>query len=132
MATIPTIPTIRNRMLAAVLTCTLLPLPLSRTADAAMIGTAETTTSTAHAKLAAALARPELRAELERLGIPAVEAGRRVAALDDAAAERAAEGLDKLPAGAGVVGVAVFVLAVMIMLDVLGYTRIFPFTSKVR
>ncbi len=127
-----TIPTVRNRMLAAVLTCALLPLPLTRTADAAMIGTDETTTTTARAKLAAALARPELRAELERLGVPAVEAGRRVAALDDATAERAAEGLDKVPAGAGIVGVAVFVFAVMIILDVLGYTRIFPFTSKVR
>lgn len=124
-------PALRHRLLAAILACALLPLPLSRTADAAMIDTAQATPN-GRAKLAAALARPELRAELERLGVSAAEAGQRVAALDDATAERAAAGLDRIPAGAGIVGVTVFVLAVMVMLDVLGITRIFPFARDVR
>jgi hypothetical protein len=35
-----------------------------------------------------------------------------------------------MPAGAGALGIALFVFAVLILSDVVGLTRIFPFTRR--
>jgi len=84
----------------------------------------------ARARLTAALARPELSAQLVGLGLAPDEAASRVAALDDTTAIEAATALDRVPAGAGGFGIVVFVFAVLILTDVIGLTRIFPFTRR--
>jgi hypothetical protein len=125
-----------RRLLAAILVISTGALPLSGTAGAAMVPTAEAAilagahADSARTRLAAAIARPELSAQLVALGLAPEEAARRVAALDDGAAIDAATGLDRVPAGAGILGVAVFVFAVLVLTDTLGITRIFPFRRR--
>ena len=125
-----------RRLLAAVLMISIGALPMSGAATAAMVPTtdassrAHSNADPARARLAAALARPDLSAQLEALGLTSDEAARRVAALDDATAIDAADRLDHMPAGAGLLGIAVFVFAVLILTDVIGLTRIFPFTRR--
>lgn len=75
--------------------------------------------------------RDSVRTALTQAGLPADEANARAAALSDAELASLPT-LDREPAGRGIVGVAVFVFAVLIMTDVLGLTRIFPFTRSLR
>jgi hypothetical protein len=125
-----------RRLLAALLVVSTSALPLSGMAGAAMLPTAEaaipedTTAGAARVRLAAAIARPDLSAQLTALGLAPDEAARRVAALDDSTAIDAAANLDRVPAGAGVVGVAVFVFAVLVITDAIGLTRIFSFIRR--
>lgn len=73
--------------------------------------------------------RTAVRAALTEAGLAPDEANARAAALSDAELS-ALPSLDREPAGRGIVGVAVFVFAVLIMTDVLGLTKIFPFTRS--
>lgn len=122
-----------SSLMASVLACALCALPPSGTVGAAMVSTNDSVVTTVdtsaglRAPLTPAIARPALAAHLEALGLPSDEAVRRVAALDDATVIDAAERLDRMPAGGGALGIAVFVFAVLILTDAIGLTRIFPF-----
>jgi UPF0716 family protein affecting phage T7 exclusion len=50
---------------------------------------------------------------------------------DDEAAQLAAQ-LDSLPTGGSIVGAIVLVFLVLLITDILGFTKIFPFTRSVR
>jgi hypothetical protein len=57
----------------------------------------------------------------------------RVAALSDAEAAELAARIESLPAGGiGLVGAIVLVFLVLLLTDILGYTKIFPFTRPVK
>jgi hypothetical protein len=61
------------------------------------------------------------------------QARARVAALSDAEAAELAARIDELPAGGiDVLGVALIVFLVLLLTDILGYTKIFPFTRPAR
>jgi hypothetical protein len=84
-------------------------------------------------RIAAALERDDVRAQLAARGIGLGEAQARVAALTDAEAADLAAQIDALPAGGvGVLGVALVVFLVLLLTDILGYTKIFPFTKPAR
>jgi hypothetical protein len=84
-------------------------------------------------RVAALLERSEVRAELAARGVGLAEAQARVAALSDAEAAEVAARLEALPAGgADVLGVALVVFLVLLLTDILGYTKIFPFTRPAR
>jgi hypothetical protein len=79
------------------------------------------------------LERTDVRAELAAQGVDLGEARLRVAALTDAEAAELAGRIDSLPAGGiGVLGVALVVFLVLLLTDILGYTKIFPFTKPAR
>ena len=86
------------------------------------------------AKVAAFLARAEVRRQLSVLGVDPVEAQVRVAGLSDAEVSRLAGRIDTLPAGEGalgaIVGAALIVFLVLLVTDLLGFTNVFPFTNK--
>lgn len=104
-------------------------LAISAPARAEMVGTAPAAPAPAESRAAAVLERPALVEYLVAAGIPRVEADRRVAALPDS--EIASLGDPSVqPAGGAVVGVVVFVFALLILTDALGYTDIFPFKLK--
>lgn len=84
------------------------------------------------AKIVSILSRDEVQSELIKRGIDPVEAKSRVAALTDDEASKLASQLDKAPAGAGVIGAIVLVFLVLLLTDILGFTKIFPFTRSVR
>ena len=78
------------------------------------------------------LARDEVRAQLESLGVDPGQARARVQALDDAQAQALAERLDEMPAGGSVLGVVFLVFVILLVTDILGFTRVFPFTRPIR
>jgi hypothetical protein len=79
------------------------------------------------------LDRQEVRAGLEARGVSPAEVKARVAAMSDAEVAQLAAQLDSLPAGgADVLGVLLVVFIVLLITDILGFTKIFPFTRSVR
>jgi hypothetical protein len=57
----------------------------------------------------------------------------RVAALTDAEAAELAARIDELPAGGvSVLGAALIVFLVLLLTDILGYTKVFPFTRQMK
>ncbi|MCO5101585.1 MAG: PA2779 family protein [Burkholderiaceae bacterium] len=98
------------------------------------LGTVAETSPPRHdrASIDALLARDDVRAQLEALGVDPQEARARVQALDDAQAQTLAERLDRMPAGGSVLGVAFLVFVILLVTDILGFTRVFPFTRPIR
>lgn len=80
------------------------------------------------------LDRPEVVAGLQERGVSAEQARERVAALTDAEVGQLAHTLDTAPAGAGpgFLGVIVFIFVLLLVTDILGLTKVFPFTRSVR
>ena len=52
--------------------------------------------------------------------------------LDDQQVRELAARVDQLPAGAGVVGVLFTIFIVLLVTDILGFTKVFPFTRAIR
>lgn len=81
--------------------------------------------------IAAALARPGVMAQLEQLGVDPQQARARVDALTDAEAEELAGQIDSLPAGgADIIGALVLIFLVLLVTDLLGLTRVYPFVRR--
>lgn len=83
-------------------------------------------------RLASLLERSDVRARLQAYGVDPLQARERVAALSDEEAARLAAQIDELPAGGDALGVALIVFLVLLFTDIMGYTKIFPFTRSVR
>lgn len=83
------------------------------------------------ARLTAALSRADVRAALERQGVDPAQALDRVAALTDDEADRLARQIEDAPAG-GIIGALLVVFFVLLVTDILGLTKVFPFTRSVR
>jgi hypothetical protein len=104
--------------------------PLIGTAD---VAAAQTPATDGRARLSATLARADVVQALQARGVSVEQARERVAALSDAEAAHVADQIDQAPAGAAdVLGVIVFIFVVLLITDILGFTKIFPFTRSVR
>ncbi len=102
------------------------------TEEAARIEAGVAEVAAARSHLQALLAREEVQAGLARHGVSTDAALARVAALSDAEALELSQQMDSLPAGGGVLGVIVFLFLVLLVTDILGFTKIFPFTRPIR
>jgi uncharacterized protein DUF6627 len=78
------------------------------------------------------LDRQEVRAGLEARGVSAADVKARVAAMSDDEVAQLAGQIDRLPAGGDVLGILLTVFIVLLITDILGFTKIFPFTRSVR
>src|SRR5688572_5386767 len=79
------------------------------------------------------LERAEVQAQLHAFGVSPAEVKARVAALSDAEVADLAARIDDLPAGgASILGVALIVFLVLLLTDILGYTKVFPFTKPMK
>lgn len=82
------------------------------------------------------LARDDVRAQMSSLGVSPAEASQRVAALSDDEVRRIAGHLDDMPAGGDglgvVIGAAVLIFIVLLITDIAGLTKVFPWTRSVR
>jgi hypothetical protein len=109
-------------------------------AQAGMIGTdevaaasAQANAGSAQARLGELLQRDDVVAALRERGVSPEQARERVAALTDAEAAHLVATIDAAPAGgADLLGVAVFVFVLLLITDILGFTKIFPFTRSIR
>ena len=79
------------------------------------------------------LQREDVRTQMTRFGVSTDQAVDRVAALSDEEVQRLAGKIDATPVGGnGVIGAIVFIFLVLLVTDILGLTKIFPFTRSVR
>lgn len=83
-------------------------------------------------RLAELFDRSEVRERLQALGVDPASAKARVAALSDDEAAQLAAQMDAMPAGGDVLGVALIVFLVLLFTDIMGYTKVFPFTRSAR
>lgn len=130
--------------IAAMLVVTTMHLGIVSSAHAVIVETEavhtaiekQTASEIGRTRLAHLLERPDVVKELARLGFDREEALARVNAMTDEEVAIAAKKLDQLPAGADglgtFLGIALFVFIVLLITDILGLTKIFPFTRSVR
>jgi hypothetical protein len=113
------------------LTATLVLICFTSTSQAGMIAT-----PTDRSQLLGVLERVEVQAQLQAHGVSVEQAKARVMALSDAEATQLAAQIDSLPAGGdgvgAVLGVALIVFLVLLLTDILGFTKVFPFTKPIK
>jgi hypothetical protein len=79
------------------------------------------------------LNRSDVAQALMDKGVDMDAARARVDALSDAEVQSLAQQLDTAPAGASdVLGVIVFIFVLLLITDILGLTKVFPFTRSIR
>ena len=85
------------------------------------------------AQIYSLLDREEVRTQLEAHGVNPADVKARVAAMSDEEAAALAGQIETLPAGgADVLGVLLTVFIILLITDILGFTKIFPFTRSIR
>jgi hypothetical protein len=77
------------------------------------------------------LDRADVVAQLELYGVKSADVKARVSALTDDEAAQLAGQMDSLPAG-GFLELLLIVFLVLLLTDILGYTKIFPFTKSIQ
>jgi hypothetical protein len=106
------------------------------TTNAALISTAQAAQAAAnqgHIAISTVLARPEIQAELVRRGVSVDEANQRVAALTDEEARTLSQQIDSLPAGGvEILETVLIVFIVLLITDILGFTKVFSFTRPIK
>ena len=107
--------------------------------QSAFAGMVETDQAVSHeiagqdrAKIIAFIDREDVLAQLQTQGVTAVEAKARVNALTDDEAHKIAGRLDQLPAGGDILGVLLTVFIILLITDILGFTKVFPFTKSIK
>ena len=78
------------------------------------------------------LEREDVRAGLVQNGVSPAAAKARVDALSDDEVATVAGKIDTLPAGGEFIGALVFVFVLLLITDILGFTKVYSFTRPVR
>jgi hypothetical protein len=82
-----------------------------------------------------AVERADVQRQLQAYGINAEQAKARVASLSDQEAAQLAAQIESLPAGGDVgalIGALLVVFLVLLITDILGLTKVFPFTKPIK
>lgn len=137
--------TVASRVLCAVLASSLaLPVWAQPAASAGLVSTERVAATmqsagasqdgeAARATLLSALDRVEVAEALASRGLSVDRARERVAALTDEEARQLAQRIDEAPAGASeIISTIVFIFVLLLITDILGFTKIFPFTRSIR
>ncbi len=111
-------------------------MSLSLPAQAALVGVdalvaAQSRQDAEHA-IRTALARDDVSGALQRLGVRPAEVERRIAAMSDDDVTTLAQRIDSLPAGGDFFATVGIIFVILLITDILGFTKIFPFTRAQR
>ncbi len=127
-----------KRLLSVLLIVSFSGVSMVQNVQAAMVSTEQVAQAAAvqqagdgHARLNDMLARTEVQAELQRYGLTEDQARERIAALTDEEAAALVKQVDDAPAG-GIIGAILLVFFVLLLTDILGLTKVFPFTRSIR
>jgi hypothetical protein len=109
-------------------------------AQAAMIATDAVAVASADAQMVVrrahvmdTLNRADVAQALMDKGVDMDAARARVASLSDADVTKLADQLDKAPAGASdILGTIVLIFFLLLITDILGFTKVYPFTRSIR
>jgi hypothetical protein len=122
-----------RRLIASLLIVSIAGIGLPLPAQAGIVSTDATLASAERDRIAAVLERADVRAQLEAYGVRAADVNARVAALTDEEAAQLAGKLDSLPAGGdGIIGALLLIFVVLLITDILGLTKVFPFTKPIK
>ena len=86
----------------------------------------------ARQKLERYLQREDMRSGLQLRGVNPDAAKARVDALTDGEAAAIAGNIDTLPAGGEIIGALVFIFVLLLVTDILGFTKVFNFTRSAK
>lgn len=110
-------------------------LPL-QSAHAGLVGTDRVAVSAQsqpeRERIRSFLDREDVRNELQVQGVDVNTAKARVDALTDEEVQKVAGKLDQMPAGGEIIGILFTVFIVLLVTDILGYTKVFPFTRSIK
>jgi hypothetical protein len=80
-----------------------------------------------------ALDREDVVVQLQAHGVSPAQVKARVAAMTDDEVAQLAGQIESLPAaGADILGVALIVFLVLLITDIMGFTKVFPFTKSIK
>ena len=136
-------PTIRRCIASTlIVSCATMGLPMTAHAgivstDAVLSSTTaladlSTTPSAQREQVTAFLQRADVRQALQQQGVQADAAVERVNAMSDAEVAQLAGRIDQAPAGGDILGMLFTIFIVLLVTDILGLTKVFPFTRSVR
>lgn len=122
-----------HRCVARVLIVCMMAIGMPLPASAVIVTTDQVQAARDRDKVRTFLDRAEVRAQLENLGVDANAARARVDALTDEEVSNLAARIDTLPAGGdSFLGILFAVFIILLVTDILGLTKVFPFTRSVR
>ena len=122
-----------NRCIArALIVCSLgMSMPVS--SMAAIVTTDQVNAGVERAQVRSFLDRDDVRTRLQEFGVDPAAARARVDALNGDEVAALASRIGELPAGGtDLLGVLLFVFLVLLITDILGYTKVFPFTKPIQ
>ena len=122
------IATIRRLIASLLVICMAVPLP----SQGAMLATDSALGAAQRDEINRLLDRADVQSRLEGYGVKPEDVKARVASLTDAEAAELAAQIDSLPAGGNIIGALVLVFVILLITDILGLTKIFPFTRPIR
>jgi len=110
-------------------------LPLQST-HAGLVGTDKVAVSaqsqSERERIRTFLDREDVRNELQTQGVDVNTAKARVDALTDEEVQKVAGKLDQMPAGGEIIGILFTIFIVLLVTDILGFTKVFPFTRSIK
>ena len=125
-----------RRLISVMLILSMLGMGLPLPAQAGMLPTESVVASPAKDRVVTFLDRNDVRAQLESMGVNPADAKARVASLTDDEAAQLAAKIDNLPAGgdgvSALIGALLIVFIVLLITDILGVTKVFPFTKPIK
>jgi len=125
-----------RRLISVVLILSMLGMGLPLPAQAGMLPTDSVVASPAKDRVVTFLNRSDVSAQLQSMGVNPADAKARVASLTDDEAAQLAAKIDNLPAGGdgvgALIGALLIVFIVLLITDILGVTKVFPFTKPIK
>jgi hypothetical protein len=122
-----------NRTIACALIVSIIGVGMPTSSLAGIVATEELHASVKRDQVTSFLERAEVQARMQDLGVDPAAARTRVAALSDDEVAALADRIDQMSAGGSdVLTAVVVVFLILIILDLLGITNIFPFTKSMR
>ncbi len=125
-----------TRFVASALIVSSATMGLPMTANAGIVSTDETLSTAAQTdnrdRVNTFFSRADVRQALQGQGVSADAALERVQAMSDAEVAQLAGRIDQAPVGGDILGILFTIFIVLLVTDILGLTKVFPFTRSVR
>ena len=125
-----------KRLIASLLIASTTLMGLPMTANAGIVSTDTTLSADAAAtnrdQVTSFLTRAEVQQAMQERGVNGADALQRVQSMSDAEVSQLADRIDQAPAGGEILGVLFTVFIILLITDIMGLTKIFPFTRSVR
>lgn len=121
-----------NRAVARLLILCTIGLGLPLPASAGIVTTDQIHASAERDRVKDFMARDDVRVQMQSFGADADAVRDRVDALTDQEVAELAGRIDQMPAGGDILGVLFAVFIILLVTDILGLTKVFPFTRSVR